>query len=178
MTHEPKRRVPLGVTDLLAPTTTQENPTMTADHLPITITRPEIEPTRAHPDDAGLDLRADIDRPFTLGRGSRALIPTGVTAAIPAGHAGLVCPRSGTALKHGVTITNAPGVIDAGYRGDIGVVLHNLGAGVFTIRPGDRIAQLVIVPIVTPATVVVETLDDTDRGAGGFGSTGVQEAGK
>ncbi len=140
--------------------------------LPITITRPEITPSRAHPDDAGLDLRADIDMAWTIQPGCRELVPTGVSIALPSGQAALVTPRSGLALKQGVTVLNAPGTVDVGYRGEIGVILINHGDDPVTIDPWDRIAQLVIVPILTPAVQIVDILDDTARGAGGFGSTG------
>lgn len=126
-------------------------------------------PTRAHPDDAGLDLRAATD--ITIPSGAHALVPTGTAVAIPAGHVGMICPRSGLAAKHCVTVLNAPGIIDAGYRGEIGVILINHGRATARISRGDRIAQLVIAPF-THLTPVAQPLDTTGRGAAGFGSTG------
>ena len=131
------------------------------------------EPTRAHPTDAGYDLRANLPAPVVIGPGERRLIPSGTHAAIPAGYAGLVTPRSGLAAKHGVTVLNSPGLIDPGYTGEIGVVLHNTDmADAFNVAPGDRVAQLVIVPVVTPPTVRAEKLPAAGRGDAGFGSTG------
>lgn len=128
-------------------------------------------PARAHSGDAGLDLSAA--EAAHLGPGERWLVRTGLIVEIPAGHAGLVLPRSGLALKHGISLVNAPGLIDAGYRGEIGVLLLNTDpAEVFRIAPGDRIAQLLVVPFVDASVEVVDQLDDTDRGGGGFGSTG------
>ena len=125
-------------------------------------------------DAAGMDLRAAVgeDAPVTLKPGERAMIPTGLTIALPAGHEAQVRPRSGLAAKHGVTCLNTPGTIDADYRGEVKVILINHGPEDFIIRRGDRIAQLVIAPVVQAAWVEVESLDDTARGAGGFGSTG------
>lgn len=140
--------------------------------LPITAARPELLPARAHADDAGLDLcAADAHR---LAPGERALVDTGLTLALPAGTVGLVCPRSGLAAKHGITVLNAPGIIDAGYRGPVKVALINLDADHdFSIAPGDRIAQLVITPISPVSIDHVDTLDAGDtRGVGGFGSSG------
>lgn len=128
-------------------------------------------PTRAHKDDAGLDLRAAVD--ITIPSGSHALVATGTSVAIPTGHVGMICPRSGLAAKHGVTVLNAPGIVDAGYRGVVGVVLINHGRGAARIKRGDRVCQLVVVPFVSVTPVAVETLGDGDgRGAGGFGSSG------
>lgn len=128
-------------------------------------------PTRAHKDDAGLDLTAN-ENIVIPSKGWR-LIATGTKTAIPEGQAGLVCPRSGLAAKHGITVLNAPGIVDAGFRGDIGVVLINHGAKPFEISAGDRIAQLLIMPF-TNLTPVGRPLDTTDRGDNGFGSTGTQ----
>ena len=128
-------------------------------------------PGAAHPGDAGLDLRAA--EPATVAPGERAMIPTGLAVAIPDGHAGLVLPRSGLASKHGLTLANAPGLIDAGYRGEIIVAVVNLDRRLaVSIEAGDRIAQLVVValPAVTPG--FVEELPDSTRGEGGFGSSG------
>lgn len=126
-------------------------------------------PTRAHKGDAGLDLTAS-ENIVIPSKGWR-LIHTGTKAAIPEGQAGLICPRSGLAAKHGITVLNAPGIVDAGYRGDVGVVLINHGPKPFEIQAGDRIAQLLVVPF-TPLTPVGRPLDTTDRGTAGFGSTG------
>jgi dUTP pyrophosphatase len=121
---------------------------------------------------AGMDLRAAVADPVTLQPMQRALIPTGLAMAIPAGFEVQVRPRSGLALKHGVTCLNTPGTIDADYRGEVQVLLINLGDQPFTIARGDRIAQMVLAPITQGAWQEVETLDETARGAGGFGSTG------
>lgn len=128
-------------------------------------------PTRAHHDDAGLDLTAN-ENVVIPSMGWR-LIHTGTQTAIPEGQAGLVCPRSGLAAKHGITVLNAPGIVDAGFRGGIGVVLINHGTKPFEVSKGDRIAQLLIMPY-TPLTPVGRPLDTTDRGTAGFGSTGTQ----
>jgi dUTP pyrophosphatase len=128
-------------------------------------------PTRAHDDDAGYDLRAG--EAATLPPGGRASIGTGVAVAIPDGHAGLVLPRSGLAARHGIALVNAPGLIDAGYRGEVRVLLLNTDREAsFEVASGDRIAQLVIVRHEAPELVEVDNLDETVRGAGGFGSTG------
>jgi dUTP pyrophosphatase len=128
-------------------------------------------PGRAHDDDAGYDLHAA--EPASLGPGERASVGTGVAVAIPDGHAGLVLPRSGLALKHGIALVNAPGLIDAGYRGELRVLLLNTDReAAFEVEVGDRIAQLVIVAHATPELVHVEQLADSTRGAGGFGSSG------
>lgn len=128
-------------------------------------------PDRAHDGDAGLDLRALES--LRLGPGERIAVPTGLAVAIPPGHAGLVLPRSGLALRHGITLTNSPGLIDSGYRGELRVLMSNTDpAETFQIEPGDRIAQLVVVPIAVAEPVAVEALDDTERGEGGFGSSG------
>jgi dUTP pyrophosphatase len=123
---------------------------------------------------AGMDLRAAVpeDEPLTLRPGSRFAVPTGLTMAIPAGFEGQVRPRSGLAFKHGVTCLNSPGTIDADYRGEVKVILINHGAEDFVIRRGERIGQLLIAPVVQAAWAEAESLDDTARGAGGFGSTG------
>ena len=122
---------------------------------------------------AGLDLLADVPRPVTLQPMERVLVPTGLALAIPAGFEGQVRPRSGLAAKHGVTLLNAPGTIDADYRGEVQVILINFGHQPFTIQRGDRIAQLVICPV-TPAELVERTeLPSSQRGVGGFGSTGI-----
>ncbi len=123
---------------------------------------------------AGLDLRAAVpaDAPLELAPRARALVPTGFALALPPDHEAQVRPRSGLALKSGVTCLNSPGTVDADYRGEVGVILVNHGAEPFTVRRGDRIAQLVVAPVSRAEWEQVETLDETARGAGGFGSTG------
>ncbi len=122
---------------------------------------------------ACMDLCACIDAPVTLEAGARALIPTGIAIALPsADYVALVFARSGLGIKQGVCLSNGVGVIDSDYRGEIGVGLVNLGQSTYTVQPGDRIAQLMVTPVVQPTVVQVSALDDTDRGAGGFGSTG------
>jgi dUTP pyrophosphatase len=125
-------------------------------------------------DAAGMDLRAAVgeDTPVTLKPGERAMIPTGLTIALPAGHEAQVRPRSGLAAKHGVTCLNTPGTIDADYRGEVKVILINLGQEAFVIKRGERIAQMVIAPVTRAELNVVAALDETLRGSGGFGSTG------
>ena len=122
---------------------------------------------------AAMDLHACVDAPVTLKAGERAVIPTGLAMALPSsGYVALVFARSGLGIKQGVCLSNGVGVIDSDYRGEIGVGLVNLGDAPYTVQPGDRIAQLMVVPVVQPAVTVVEDLDETERGAGGFGSTG------
>lgn len=123
---------------------------------------------------AGLDLLAAVaeGRPMTLAPGQRALVPTGLMIALPDGFEAQVRPRSGLALKHGVTVLNAPGTVDADYRGEVAVLLINHGADAFTIRRGERIAQMVIAPVTRATLVTVAALSATARGSGGFGSTG------
>lgn len=121
---------------------------------------------------AGMDLLAAIHEPEPLTPGARRMVPTGLVIALPAGYEAQVRPRSGLALKHGVTTLNAPGTIDADYRGEIGVILINHGGEPVTIERGMRIAQLVIAPVVQAGWQVVSSLEDTARGSGGFGSTG------
>jgi dUTP pyrophosphatase len=128
-------------------------------------------PTKAHADDAGLDLHARVDVVLAAG-GGRALVPTGVAVAIPRGHAGFVVPRSGLALKHGISLVNSPGIIDTGYRGELQVIMINHDPQVdYHVRRGDRVAQLLVQAIANVEWSVVETLDDNDRG-GGFGHSG------
>lgn len=124
---------------------------------------------------SGFDLRAAVTEPVTLQPGERALIPTGIAIAMPEGLEAQVRPRSGLALKHGITCLNSPGTIDADYRGEIGVILINLGYEPFTVQRGDRIAQLVFQAVPRVELVEVEELPASERGAGGFGSTGVRE---
>jgi dUTP pyrophosphatase len=121
---------------------------------------------------AGLDLLAAVDGKMTLAPGARALVPTGLAMALPAGYEAQVRPRSGLAAKHGVTVLNTPGTIDADYRGEVKVILINLGEDPFEISRGDRIAQMVIAPVLQADIVEVEVLSETERGTGGFGSTG------
>ena len=121
---------------------------------------------------AGADLSSASPEPINLEPGQRVLVPTGWILEIPAGYEGQVRPRSGLALKHGITVANAPGTIDADYRGEVKVILVHLGQEPFTIHFGDRIAQLVIAPVVQASFEVVDSLATTDRGQGGFGSTG------
>lgn len=122
---------------------------------------------------AGMDLPAAVGEEVVIRPGHRQLIPTGWAFAIPPGYEGQVRPRSGLALRHGVTVLNTPGTIDADYRGEVKVVLVNFGEDPFTVRPGDRIAQLIIAPIAKATLRIAVSLDPTDRGAGGYGSTGV-----
>jgi dUTP pyrophosphatase len=119
---------------------------------------------------AGLDLRAD--EACTLAPGERRLVPTGIAVELPPGHEGQVRPRSGLAARHGIGMVNAPGTIDHDYRGEVGVLLVNLGGEPFQVRRGDRIAQLVVAPVVRVEVRLVEALSETGRGDGGFGSTG------
>jgi dUTP pyrophosphatase len=123
---------------------------------------------------AGLDLIAAVpsDAPLTLAPGARALVPTGIAIALPPGHEAQVRPRSGLAARHGLTVLNAPGTIDADYRGEVQVLLINLGGEAVTVTRGMRIAQLVIAPVTRAALSETASLDDTQRGKGGFGSTG------
>ena len=135
---------------------------------------PDIElPSYAKPGDAGLDLRSRVD--MTLEPGMRALVPTGVAIAIPAGYVGLVHPRSGLAINNGISMVNTPGTIDSGYRGEIAVILinHDLKES-FEIKRGDRIAQLVIQQVEVAELVEVQELAVSERGAGGFGSSGLR----
>ena len=129
-------------------------------------------PSYATPGSAGCDLRAAVVEPLTIAPGGRALVPTGIAVAIPEGHEGQVRMRSGLALRHGLTLLNAPGTIDSDYRGEIGVILANLGSHPVTIARGDRIAQLVIAPVVRARFEKGADLPTTSRQGGGFGSTG------
>ena len=133
------------------------------------VTQPQTEGA------AGMDLTAALpaDGPLTLAPGDRTAIPTGLEMAIPQGYEGQVRPRSGLALKQGLTVLNAPGTIDSDYRGEVKVILVNLGQEPVIIRRGDRIAQLVVAPTTIPHVEIVEELNETKRGIGGFGSTGV-----
>jgi len=130
-----------------------------------------VLPAYAHPGDAGLDLCAC--EAATLRPGERRLVRTGLIMQLPPGTEAQVRPRSGLALKHGITLLNAPGTIDEGYRGELGVILVNLGQEPFEVAPGMRIAQMVVAPVLRVAVAASETLGETHRGEGGFGSTGV-----
>ncbi|MCY1080772.1 dUTP diphosphatase [Archangium lansingense] len=142
-----------------------------------------VRRVRAHPEPlalpryetelaAGMDLRADIDGELTLGPLERVAVPTGLALALPAGYEAQLRPRSGLALKHGITLLNSPGTVDADYRGEVKVLLVNLSSQPFTLRRGERIAQLVVAPVSQVSLVELTVLDDTERGEGGFGSTG------
>jgi dUTP pyrophosphatase len=144
-----------------------------ADELPVQLLHPDARlPGRSRPGDAGYDL--SCVEGFTLAPGARALVPTGIAIALPPGIAGLVVPRSGLAIRHGVTTLNAPGLIDPNYRGEICVIVHNAGSEAYVAQAGDRIAQLLLVPYWAPAFAVADELPDGDgqRGADGFGSSG------
>lgn len=130
-----------------------------------------VLPAFAHPSDAGMDIRSVASLVIPVGK--RALVPTGLVVNLPPAYEAQVRPRSGLALKNGVTVLNAPGTIDAGYRGEIGVILANFGEADFEVRKGDRIAQLVIAPVTQPMIVETSEVEATDRGTGGFGSTGL-----
>jgi dUTP pyrophosphatase len=150
---------------------------MTTPPLSVAITRlPHAEgielPAYATAASAGLDLAAAIREDVTIAPGARALIPTGFAIALPVGFEAQVRPRSGLALKHGVTVLNTPGTIDADYRGEIGVILVNLGAAPFVVTRGMRVAQMVVAPVTQVSWQAVDSLSETARGAGGFGSTG------
>ncbi|MFY0529631.1 dUTP diphosphatase [Archangium gephyra] len=121
---------------------------------------------------AGMDLRADIEGEMTLGPMERMAVPTGLALAMPPGYEAQLRPRSGLALKHGITLLNSPGTVDADYRGEVKVLLVNLSSQPFTLRRGERIAQLVVAPVSQVSLVELTVLDDTERGEGGFGSTG------
>ena len=131
-------------------------------------------PCYATPMSAGMDLRANLDGPITLEPLARALVPTGLYMALPEGYEAQVRPRSGLAIKKGVTVLNSPGTVDADYRGEVCVILVNLSNEPFVINDGERIAQMVIAKHEQPELVEVEVLDDTERGAGGFGHSGVK----
>ncbi len=129
-------------------------------------------PAYATAQSAGLDLMAAVGADVTLAPGERALVPTGLAIALPPGYEAQVRPRSGLALKNGVTVLNSPGTVDADYRGEVGVILSNLGAEPFTVSRGMRIAQMVVAPVIQLSWNEVDDLPDSERGAGGFGSTG------
>ncbi len=129
-------------------------------------------PSYATEGSAGLDLRACIDAPITIKKGGRALIPSGIAIELPTDCVALVFARSGLAIKHGLALANGVGVIDSDYRGEIAVGLINQGEEDFVVSPGERIAQLAVMPVLQPKLGLTDTLSDTERGAGGFGSTG------
>lgn len=130
-------------------------------------------PSYATPGSAGMDLRSASVEPVVISPGQRALVPTGLILEIAEGYEGQVRPRSGLALKHGISLVNSPGTIDSDYRGEVKVIMINLGDDHFMVNYGDRIAQLVVAPVIQAEIVEVVRVDDSDRGAGGFGSTGV-----
>ena len=132
----------------------------------------DLFPRKAHEDDAAFDLRSRVDA--VIPSGKITLVPTGVFMELPVGYEAQVRPRSGLALKHGITVLNTPGTIDAGYRGEVGVILINAGPADFTVARGDRIAQMVVQKLADVELVAAEQLSDTNRGTGGFGSTGVK----
>ena len=134
----------------------------------------DLFPQKAHEDDAAFDLRSRVD--ITIPAGKFLLVPTGVFMELPIGYEAQVRPRSGLALKHGITVLNTPGTIDAGYRGEVGVILINASPVDFTIARGDRIAQMVIQKLTDVKLIPADELTDTTRGTGGFGSTGVKDA--
>jgi len=144
-------------------------------HVSVVNRSPYPLPAYATVGSAGLDLRAHLEEPKVLQPGERVLVPTGLSLALPEGFEAQVRPRSGLALKHGITVLNSPGTVDADYRGDVGVILINLGAEPFTIAPGDRIAQLVLAAYAQVEWAPVEVLPETERGAGGFGHTGTKK---
>ena len=130
-----------------------------------------VLPAYAHPGDAGMDVRSVED--VVIPPGGRALVHTGLVMMLPPMYEAQVRPRSGLALKHGVTVLNTPGTIDAGYRGEVGVILANFGDGDFSVKKGDKIAQIVVAPVTQAEIAEADEIDETERGAGGFGSTGV-----
>lgn len=138
-------------------------------HLPL--------PAYATPGSAGVDLMAAIAAPLTLAPGARRLVPSGIAIALPEGYEAQVRPRSGLAIKHGIILVNSPGTVDADYRGEIMVILANIGAETFTIEPGMRIAQMVVAPVSHVAWEPVDALPESGRGTGGFGSTGLHAKG-
>ncbi len=141
--------------------------------LPVRRVRPQaVLPVRATPGSAGLDLHACIEEPLTLEPGQRAMIPTGLAAAIPQGVAGMIYARSSLGTKYGIALSNGVGVVDSDYRGEICVGLCNFSAEPYTIQPGERVAQLVLQPVLCLPVQEVDILDETSRGEGGFGSTG------
>ena len=140
--------------------------------VPLLVDDEELIPTYATTDASGADARARIHEPLVIQAGATMMIPTGIRVEIPSGYEIQVRPRSGLALKKGITVLNTPGTIDSDYRGEVGVILINLSAEIFTIEPNDRIAQLVFCPVVQVTLIETDALESSDRGTGGFGSTG------
>lgn len=138
-----------------------------------TVARAGAVPAYAHEGDAGADMRADIPRPLTIEPGGSAWVGTGVRVAIPDGYVGLQFPRSGLGCNHGICLANGTGVIDSGYRGEVRAKLLNLGREPFTVHPGDRVCQLVVVPCVRASFLAADELPPSERGTDGYGSTGV-----
>ena len=141
--------------------------------VPITLGPRGTCPSYASQGAAGADLAASVEAPLEILPGERAAVPTGIRMEVPAGYEAQVRPRSGLALSSGVTVLNSPGTIDSDYRGEVKVIIANHGRESFTIQPGDRIAQLVLTPVIRARFFVRESLENTERGEGGFGSTGV-----
>ena len=137
------------------------------------ICKRDLIPEYASSEAAGADLKADCDQDVIIPAGSHLMVPTGVYLELPRGYEAQVRPRSGLAAKHGVTVLNSPGTIDSDYRGEVRVILINHGKNDFVIKRGDRIAQLVVCPVVQADFKIVDTINDTARGSGGFGSTGM-----
>lgn len=131
-----------------------------------------VLPTRATAGSAGLDLYACLDKPLTLAPGELHQVPAGVAVALPEGTVGLLCGRSGLGVKHGITLSNSIGVIDSDYRGELAVGLCNVGNSPYTLIPGERFAQILVIPVLLPEPVETQALPQTQRDAGGFGSTG------
>ncbi len=147
--------------------------------IPVKRLRPSAQlPTYMSAQAAGMDLFADLDTPLVLAPGERALVPTGIALAIPTGFEGQVRPRSGLAFRQGLTMLNTPGTIDSDFRGEIGMIAINHGKEPVVLNPGDRIAQLVIAPVIQAAFIETEFLQETSRGEGGFGHTGGQGKGR
>jgi dUTP pyrophosphatase len=134
--------------------------------------QPEFVPVQQSAHSSGYDLKAAVETAVSIAPGERRLVPTGIRLEIPEGFEGQVRPRSGLALRHGITLLNSPGTIDADYRGDVGVILYNTGGADFIIQPGDRIAQIVFCSVPSVEMKHVEMLHESERGEGGFGSTG------
>lgn len=147
---------------------------MSTIHIPVRRTTTNDLPHYATARSAGMDLRAHLDEPVTLRPGERRLIPTGLHIALEPGTEAQIRPRSGLAYKHGITVLNSPGTIDADYRGDVGVLLINHGQDDFVVHHGERIAQMVVARYMQVDWQPVDSLDETERGAGGFGHSGVE----
>lgn len=137
------------------------------------VMKPGLEPVYSSTHAAGADIKADVEQPVVIKPGERAMIPTGLFMQLPDGFEAQVRPRSGLAAKHGITVLNSPGTIDADYRGEVKVILINHSSEPFSIAYGDRIAQMIVAPVVQADFLAVPDLNETDRGTGGFGSTGI-----